>query len=81
MEVAKNEKETMLNASIEYSRNSLIDKLESLIKSCQYEVDRLKNDENYKPNSLGIIQYNSIDVECAKLYTLHEAKEILKSDL
>lgn len=34
--------------------------------------------ENYKPNSLGIIQMNSIDTKCARLYALHEMKDIME---
>ena len=67
----------MMDIKINYSKDKLINSLESLIRDCQYEVDRLKNDENYKPNGLGIIQYNSIDIECARLYALYEAKSII----
>ena len=34
--------------------------------------------ENYKPNSLGIIQMNSIDTKCAIHIVLHEMKDIME---
>lgn len=73
-------KDKMIDVKIDYCKDQLISDLESLIKNCQYEVDRLKKDDNYKPNSLGIIQHNSIDIQCSRLYALYEAKELIKED-
>lgn len=68
----------MINIRIERTRNRLIEDMERAIRNLQYEVNQLKDNENYKPNSLGVIQYNSIDVTCSRLAALHEAKELIE---
>lgn len=66
-----------LAVKIKYTKESLIDEMESLVKNLNTEINRLKNEPNYTPNSLGIIQGNKIDLQCARLYALCEAEKML----
>ena len=74
--------ERMLEVKIESSRNKLMSRIKSLKDNLDYTLEMLEKDENYKPNSLGIIQSSGveIDVLCSKLSTLYEMKELLEAD-
>lgn len=73
-------KEKMINRKIENCREDLINSLQRLIEDSQNLLNKLQNDENYKPNSLGVIQSNRIDLLCMELYTLQETKELIAED-
>lgn len=70
------DKEIIFDTKIEYCKKELIHNLESLIKHCQHELDKLKTNDDYKSNSVGIILRNKIDILNSELQTLYSAKEI-----
>lgn len=70
-------KKLEMAVKIKYTKENLIGEMESLVRSLNREIERLKTEPNYKPNSLGVIQSNSIDLSCARLYALYEAEELI----
>lgn len=45
-----------IETDLKWSRADLISKLKSLANSLNHEIKLLENNENYTPNSMGIIQ-------------------------
>lgn len=60
-------------------KTSLENRISTLINKLQKNLDRLKNDNNYLPNSLGIVQDDSrmIDLLCKEYCKLHEFQQKL----
>lgn len=77
----KNYTEMMLNVKIEGAKEKLISRIESLKSTLDYTLEMMEKNPNYQPNSLGIIQYSSqeIDTLCARLGGLYEMKEVIES--
>ena len=73
------------NREVESIKRQLSARLESLSVSLIRESDRIKKDETYRPNSLGVIQWSglTIDLLCANLYAemqhLKELKRLLNT--
>lgn len=72
----------LLDVKMNFVRENLISDIDSLIKTLQYVSRKLKDDKDYYPNSLGVIQGNAlnIDLNCARLYSLKECKELIDTN-
>ena len=72
----------LLDVKMNFVRENLISDIDSLIKTLQYVSRKLKDDKDYYPNSLGIIQGRAleIDLNCARLYSLKECKELIDTN-
>ena len=72
----------IINTEMDYTREELISSISSLIRTLENELRRLKKDDKYYPNSLGVIQGNAlnIDLKCARLYSLKECKELIDTN-
>lgn len=69
-----------IETDLKWSRSDLISKLKSLADSLNHEIELLENNENYTPNSMGIIQgeASAIDNLCGKINTLDDINKMLK---
>ena len=69
-----------IETDLKWSRSDLISKLKSLSNSLNHEIELLENNENYTPNSMGIIQgeASAIDNLCGKINTLDDINKMLK---
>ena len=69
-----------IETDLKWSRSDLISKLKSLSNSLNREIELLENNENYTPNSMGIIQgeASAIDNLCGKINTLDNINKMLK---
>lgn len=63
-----------IEAKKKLTKNTLIDRLESLRNTLNIEIERLKNEENYSPSKVGIIQGEAgvIDTLASTLATLED---------
>lgn len=59
--------------------NKLYNELESLKEKLEIEITKIKQQNNYVPNSLGIIQEQgrAIDIICSRIATQQEVINIL----
>ena len=66
----------LLDVKMNFVRENLISDIDSLIKTLQHVSRKLKDDKDYYPNSLGVIQGRAleIDLNCAKLYTYKDSE-------
>lgn len=71
--------EIEINTELKLRKKELINKLKSIIRDCNMEIQMLENNENYCPNSLGMLQYEgvAVDVLCGKISVLNNIKEKL----
>ncbi len=69
-----------IETDLKWSRADLISKLKSLANSLNHEIKLLENNENYTPNSMGIIQSEAsiIDNLCGKINVLDSIDKMLK---
>lgn len=69
-----------IETDLKWNRLDLISKLKSLADSLNHEIELLENNENYTPNSMGIIQgeASAIDNLCGKINTLDDINKMLK---
>lgn len=63
-----------IEAKKKLTKNTLINRLESLRSKLDVEIERLKNEEKYSPSQNGIIQSEAsvVDTLASKLATLEE---------
>lgn len=71
--------EMVLDVKINSIRNKLISKINSLKNELEHTLEMMEKVDNYKLNSLGIIQSEGqeIDVLCGKLGILYEIKDVI----
>ena len=71
--------EMVLDVKINSIRNKLISKINSLKNELEHTLEMMEKVDNYKLNSLGIIQSEGqeIDVLCGKLGILYEIKDAI----
>lgn len=71
--------EMVLDVKINGSRKKLISKINSLKSNLEYVLDMMEKNPEYRPNSLGIIQFDGqeIDVLCGRLGSLYEMKDVV----
>lgn len=69
-----------IETDLKWSKADLISKLKSLANSLNHEIGLLENNENYTPNSMGIIQSEAsiIDNLCGKINVLDSIDKMLK---
>ena len=69
-----------IETDLKWKKQDLISKLKSLTNSLNCEIESLENNENYTPNSMGIIQgeASAIDNLCGKINTLDDINKMLK---
>lgn len=69
-----------IETDLKWCKLDLVAKLKSLSNSLNHEIELLENNENYTPNSMGIIQgeASAIDNLCGKINTLDDINKMLK---
>ena len=69
--------EMQMSVLKEMYRRNLESKIEFLIKNLERELEQLKNNPSYKPNSCGIIQNEATNIDelCIKLGVLDSVKQ------
>ena len=69
-----------IETDLKWKKQDLISKLKSLVNSLNCEIESLENNENYTPNSMGIIQgeASTIDNLCGRINTLDDISKMLK---
>ena len=69
-----------IETDLKWKKQDLISKLKSLVNSLNCEIESLENNENYTPNSMGIIQgeASAIDNLCGRINTLDDISKMLK---
>lgn len=69
-----------IETNLKWCKLDLIAKLKSLTDSLNHEIELLENNENYTPNSMGIIQgeASTIDNLCGKINILDDINKMLK---
>ena len=71
--------EMVLDVKINGSRKKLISKINSLKSNLEYVLDMMEKNPEYRPNPLGIIQFDGqeIDVLCGRLGSLYEMIDVV----
>lgn len=69
-----------IETDLKWRKLDLVAKLKSLADSLNHEIELLENNENYTPNSMGIIQgeASTIDNLCGKINILDDINKMLK---
>ena len=69
-----------IETDLKWCKLDLVAKLKSLADSLNHEIELLENNENYTPNSMGIIQgeASAIDNLCGKINALDDINKMLK---
>lgn len=69
-----------IETDLKWCKLDLVAKLKSLTNSLNHEIELLENNENYTPNSMGIIQgeASAIDNLCGKINALDGINKMLK---
>jgi len=69
-----------IETDLKWKKQDLISKLKSLVNSLNCEIESLENNENYTPNSMGIIQGEAsvIDNLCGRINALDDIHKMLK---
>nr|DAZ34399.1 MAG TPA: hypothetical protein [Caudoviricetes sp.] len=69
-----------IETDLKWCKLDLVAKLKSLTDSLNHEIELLENNENYTPNSMGIIQgeASTIDNLCGKINALDGINKMLK---
>lgn len=69
-----------IETDLKWKKQDLISKLKSLVNSLNCEIESLENNENYTPNSMGIIQGEAsvIDNLCRRINALDDIHKMLK---
>lgn len=69
-----------IETDLKWCKLDLVAKLKSLSNSLNHEIELLENNENYTPNSMGIIQgeASAIDNLCGKINVLDDINKMLK---
>lgn len=69
-----------IETDLKWCKLDLVAKLKSLSNSLNHEIELLENNENYTPNSMGIIQgeASTIDNLCGKINALDGINKMLK---
>ena len=69
-----------VESEIDGVRERLIAHMKSLMTSLEMEIKHLKENEEYSPNSLGVVQSsaNTIDTYCTQLYAKRQHLKSLK---
>lgn len=71
--------EMVLDIKINGTKSKLVSKINSLKNNLEYVLDIIEKNPDYKPNSLGIVQFDGqeIDVLCGRLGSLYEIKDVI----
>lgn len=71
--------EMVVDIKIKGTRNKLISKINSLKDNLDYVLDMMEKNPNYKPNSLGIVQFDGQEIDnlCGRLGGLQEMKDVI----
>ena len=69
-----------IETDLKWCKLDLVAKLKILADSLNHEIELLENNENYTPNSMGIIQgeASAIDNLCGKINALDGINKMLK---
>lgn len=71
--------EMVVDIKIKGTRNKLISRINSLKNELEYVLDMMEKNPNYKPNSLGIVQFNGQEIDnlCGRMGALQEMKDVI----
>lgn len=71
--------EMVVDIKIKGTKDKLISKINSLKDNLEYVLDMMDKNPEYKPNSLGIVQFDGQEIDnlCGRLGGLQEMKDVI----